>query len=232
MKKPKQNIWIGPQLTTIQNDVEMDFLAYYRPPTIIGLTGPTKSGKTIVARRLTSEFGFHYFNLSAFIREHAKNLGKGNPTWESLRFIGEMIRTELGDDIFARWAMQRMKPLLVSGAKIVFDGVLHPKEVDYFRSINHFHLIGMVAPLEVRFKQAHRWFPHEFNSIDVILKRDKYEHADSKYKIVTPRAPNIIKCLELADDKIEIKDDFNDDNVYNQADRIVNSFQKHESYLQ
>lgn len=223
MKKSIKQIWIGPQLSAIQNDAEMGFLAYYKMPIIVGLTGPTKSGKTIVARRLTSEHGFHYFNLSTFIREHAKNLGQGRPSWEKLKVIGEMIRAEKGDDIFARWAMERIKPFLFGGSKIIFDGVLHPKEVEFFRSINNFFLIGMVAPLDVRYKQANRWFPNEFNSIDVIISRDKYECAEAKYKHSNPRTPNITKCLDLADYTIVIQNDFNDENVYIQADKIVNS---------
>lgn len=223
MKQKKQKIWIGPQLSTIQNDMEMEFLSYYKTPVIVGLTGPTKSGKTIVARRLTSEHGFHYFNLSTFIREHARNLGQEKLSWENLKVIGEMLRTEFGDNIFARWTFERIRPLMVGGAKIVLDGVLHPSEVNYFHSITHFYLVGMVAPLDVRSKQAQRWFPHEFDTDDVIVNRDRYEHVSSTYKVRTTHAPNVLKCLELADFHIEIKDEFNDESVYLQADRIVNS---------
>ena len=217
----KGKIWIGPQISNIQKDFEIEFMDYYQIPIIIGLTGPTKSGKTIIARRMIAEHGFHYFNLSTFLKEHSRNLGQNNRSWDNLRTIAEALRTEYKNDVLARWAIKRIKPYLVSGSKIVLDGVLHPEEVSFLRNFSNFFLVGVQASLTIRFRQAKRWYPDEFSSIEIIKIRDEYEHVDSKHKRHNFNAPDISDCMKQTDYNITITKDFNDKSVYRQADQII-----------
>src|SRR5262245_37416120 len=114
---------------------------------IIGLTGKNAAGKGEVAAFL-KEGGFQYHSLSDVLREE---LGaKGLPvTRDNLIRIGNELRKAQGPGALA----SRILSKLEVDKNYVVDSFRNPREVEVFRSQNHFHLIHVTALPEVRFER-------------------------------------------------------------------------------
>jgi dephospho-CoA kinase len=113
----------------------------------IGLTGPNAAGKGEVASRLR-QLGFAVHSLSDVVREEAAARGLP-PAREHLIRIGNLLRREGGPGVLA----ERILPRLAGRA--VVDSIRNPAEVGVFRrSLPRFVLLGVTAPLEVRFRRA------------------------------------------------------------------------------
>lgn len=113
---------------------------------VLGLTGPNASGKGEVARLLRLR-GFTCHSLSDIVREEA--LARGRTTGrDDLIATGNELRRNGGAGILAQKILGRL-----SGKSLV-DSVRNPAEVDVLRTLPHFVLLGVTAPLEVRFRRA------------------------------------------------------------------------------
>jgi dCMP deaminase len=114
---------------------------------IIGLTGKNAAGKGEVAAFL-KEGGFQYFSLSDVLREELQ--AKGLPvTRDNLIRIGNELRKAHGPGALA----SRILSKLEIDKNYVVDSFRNPREVEAFRSQNHFHLIHVTALPEVRFER-------------------------------------------------------------------------------
>ena len=113
---------------------------------IIGLSGTLSSGKDTVAQYLI-EKGYEHISLSDLIREEAKKRGMGVDR-DSLRELGNILVGEKGEDALAKIAMERKKT-----DKLIISSVRKPKEVDYLRSLPHFVMLFVDAPIEVRYQR-------------------------------------------------------------------------------
>jgi hypothetical protein len=97
--------------------------------------------------RLLGLRGFTYHSLSDIVREEA--LARGRTTGrDDLIATGNELRRTGGAGILAQKILGRL-----SGKSLV-DSVRNPSEVDVLRTLPHFVLLGVTAPLQVRFRRA------------------------------------------------------------------------------
>ena len=113
---------------------------------VIGLTGPNASGKGEVARYLARK-GFAYYSLSDIVREEAKKIDL-KPTRENLIYVGNLLRKNLGPSILAKKIKPRLK------GKNVVDSIRNVAEIKELKKIDNFILLGISAPVGLRFKRA------------------------------------------------------------------------------
>jgi dephospho-CoA kinase len=112
----------------------------------IGLTGPNAAGKGEVASFLGRR-GFEIHSLSDIVREEA--LARGlTARREHLIRIGNELRERKGPGILAERIISRL------GDRNVIDSVRNPEEVRVLRTLPRFVLLGIWAPVEVRFSRA------------------------------------------------------------------------------
>ena len=201
---------IGPEYSKIYNDKEMAYLGISRQPMIIGITGPTKSGKTMVARYLVTEYGFHYECLSSIIRERASYLGFVSPNWEKMRDIVKVWRSEDGPSVLIDVLMKKLERegILREGRTIVVDAVLHPKEYLALKKLPFADLIAITASPELRYESTKAWEKNP-PSWEEFIKRDRWECGlrDNNLK-PEEEEPNINECIRLTPkrNRFEYKD--------------------------
>jgi dephospho-CoA kinase len=110
------------------------------------LTGPNAAGKG-EATSFLGERGFAIHSLSDIVREEA--LARGlTARREHLIRIGNELREEGGPAILAERIIPRLEQ------KNVIDSIRNPDEVRALRALPHFVLLGVWAPVEVRFARA------------------------------------------------------------------------------
>lgn len=113
---------------------------------IIGLTGPNAAGKGEVAAFLVSR-GFTYHSLSDVLRDELARRDIP-PTRENLIAVGNELRAGGGPAVLAERILSRL-----TGRDVV-DSIRNPAEVLALRRSPGFLLIGVTAPLELRFSRA------------------------------------------------------------------------------
>ena len=129
---------------------------------IVGLTGPNAAGKGEVARFLT-ERGFVYHSLSDVVREEAGARGLDHSR-ENLIRVGNELRSTIGPGVLAaRIAVRLMGNRGISEGesggrgpvgRTVIDSIRSPAEVAVLRTLPGFILLGVNAPIEVRFARS------------------------------------------------------------------------------
>ncbi len=138
---------------------------------IIGITGPIASGKTILSEMLVMR-GFMRFSLSGEVREEAKKLGLPIER-VALQNLGNEMRLKHGREFWAKRVIVKMQ----KDKNYVIEGIRNPGEVEEFRKIRNFILIGIDAPIEQRLQ----WIisrnkdsdPKTFEGVKVIDSRDR-----------------------------------------------------------
>lgn len=113
---------------------------------VVGLTGPNAAGKGEVAAHLRRR-GFTCHSLSDVVREEAAAQGLP-PEREHLIRIGNDLRDAGGAGVLA----ERILPRLTGFA--VVDSIRNPVEVEVLRTLPRFLLVGVDAPVEVRFRRS------------------------------------------------------------------------------
>ncbi len=111
---------------------------------IIGITGPIASGKTAIVDLLVQK-EFSYFKLSEEVRDEAKSLGIPIER-KALQDLGNAMREKFGNSYWAERIVKKIEP----GKNCVIDGIRNAGEVDAFRKLKDFILIGVSAPVEKR----------------------------------------------------------------------------------
>jgi dephospho-CoA kinase len=230
--------WIGPRYSEIGRDWEMSFLARRKLPVVVGLTGPSRVGKTMVAKRLVTEYDFHYESMAVVLRQMAAMLGEDRRSWQALSRVSQTLRRELGPDVIARRILERMAGL--KGVdRIVVDGILHPADVKTLGEHSQFFLIGLAASREARAREAMRWYPQDSEAIRRDLEqRDEFEHYDYQKFLqqrkdggqaappdeVEKRRPDVLACLAQVEAGylIDLDDQaFNMETIFVPVDGIV-----------
>jgi dephospho-CoA kinase len=156
---------------------------------VIGLTGPNAAGKGVVANLLL-ETGYAYHSLSDIVREVARASGL-DTSRRHLIEMGQRLRREEGPGVLASRLMPRLEP------PAVVDSVRHPAEVTAFRSLPAFRLLGVDAPLEVRYERAvARDREGDRPDLETFRRREEQENASR------PEAQQLRKTLALADEVV------------------------------
>lgn len=180
---------------------------------VIGLVGPIASGKGEVAKYL-EQLGFKPHSLSDRVREEAYRRGV-NPNRETLQNIGNELRAEHGNAVFAK----RTFALLSGNEKLlVIDSIRNPGEIEYLRQNLGARIIGVDAPEHLR--------------LEYYLKRAKHRGEDN----ATPESfytanardlgegesasgQQVNRCLALAD--TVINNPFNLELLYEICNRLL-----------
>jgi dephospho-CoA kinase len=153
---------------------------------VLGLTGPNAAGKGEVAACL-GRLGFRLHSLSDVIRNEAAVRGLPPERGHLIR-IGNELRSTGGPGVLA----ERILPELVDDC--VVDSIRNPAEVAVLRRLPRFVLIGVTAPLELRFERARRrGRPGDPESVEAFRQREIEENGDD------PRAQQLDATFRLAD---------------------------------
>jgi|TARA_B100000315_G_scaffold214762_1_gene213520 dephospho-CoA kinase len=138
---------------------------------IIGLTGKNAAGKGELASYLKSK-GFVYFSLSDALREEATKRGLEH-TRDNLIELGNELRKNFGPEYLAQQINNKIKQQLENYNKkntikkinnlnnekinnnenIVVDSIRSPFEAKELMKNKNFTLIGVDAPIELRFER-------------------------------------------------------------------------------
>lgn len=120
---------------------------------IIGLTGRNASGKGEVANYLKSK-GFIYYSLSDVIREEATKRGLDHSR-DNLIKIGNELRQNFAPNYLAQQINNKIKNQLKNNPKqnFVIDSIRSPFEAKELMKNKDFVLVGIEAPIEIRFKR-------------------------------------------------------------------------------
>jgi dephospho-CoA kinase len=116
---------------------------------IIGLTGKNASGKGEAANYLKSK-GFVYYSLSDVIREEATKRGFEHSR-DKLIKLGNELRERFGPDFLAKNINEKIRTSHVED--FVIDSIRSPFEAKELMKNNDFVLVGIDAPVELRFKR-------------------------------------------------------------------------------
>lgn len=157
---------------------------------VIGLTGPNAAGKGEVAQCLAG-LGFALHSLSDVVREAAATAGLP-PEREHLIRIGTELRRAGGPGVLAERILDRL------GDRDVVDSIRNPAEVAALRRRPDFVLLGVDAPVEVRFRRSlERARPGDPQTLDEFRRREAQENTDD------PAAQQLGATFRLADRVID-----------------------------
>lgn len=85
-------------------------------PEIIGLSGRNCAGKDTLAEYLVAEFGYTHISTGDILRAEAMEL-YGNTERETLQKLGPAYKTEHGAGIFVDLALEKPRPVIISGIR-------------------------------------------------------------------------------------------------------------------
>jgi len=112
---------------------------------IIGLTGTLGAGKGSVADILVQHYGFEKIVFSDWLKKEMKKKGF-ELTRRGIQDFADGLRKEFGQQALADKVIEMIEP----GKNYAVDGFRNPGEVEAFRKMDDFVLIGLDAPLSLR----------------------------------------------------------------------------------
>ncbi len=180
---------------------------------IIGFTGKNGAGKTIVIDYLKSK-GFETFSLSDILREEIRKKGLVEER-ENLIKIGNELREKYGPGILAKLALDKVEKI----DNVAIDSIRNLYEIEELRKNKDFILIGIEAPVELRYKRiVERKRIGENISLEQFIEIEEKENSNDEKK------QQLNKCLELADKIIENIGGIEE--LYQKIDIILKDYQK------
>lgn len=117
----------------------------------MGLTGKNASGKGEVASYLKTK-GFAYYSLSDELREEATKRSLEHSR-ENLISLGNELREQNGPGYLAKKINEKIKSKKGKNANFVVDSIRSPYEAKELLKNKDFLLIGIDAPVEIRFER-------------------------------------------------------------------------------
>ncbi|MEK7376449.1 MAG: AAA family ATPase [Candidatus Margulisiibacteriota bacterium] len=168
------------------------------PPKYIGLTGLNASGKGTAAQYLIDK-GYTYYSLSDIVREEAAALGRDHSR-ENLIYVGNKLRKEQGPAVLAKRIVEkivRARGRVPVRVRVVIDSIRNAAETNELRKLPGFILIGVDAPVEIRFKRAKNRGRVGFEkSLQEFIAVEQKENSED------PNKQQLFECLKMADFKI------------------------------
>ncbi len=161
---------------------------------MLGLTGPNAAGKGEAAAYLRDR-GFAVHSLSDVVREEAAARGLA-PERDALIEVGNDLRRAGGPGVLA----ERILPRL--GTRDVVDSIRNPAEVEVLRRVRGFHLLGIDAPVEVRFRRSRaRARAGDPETLEGFREKERRENTSD------PHAQQLAGTLALADTVLDNRAD-------------------------
>lgn len=176
---------------------------------IIGITGMPGAGKSLVGNILAKK-GFRELEMSAQIKENMAKEGI-EVNKDSIRDFSLRKRKELGNDIVARWTIEKIKSLPKKDILVV--GLRSADEAKYFKKSGSVTIISVVAPKMLRFERLKDRRrdddPENYTDFENREKKEKQfgiasamEHADyvirnsSTVEELTTKVEKVIRDIE------------------------------------
>lgn len=148
---------------------------------IIGLTGKNAAGKGESANYLKTK-GFVYYSLSDALREEATKKGLEHSR-ENLINLGNELRKRHGSNYLAKQINNRIKQQLKQNKNqnFVVDSIRSPYEAKELMKNKGFLLVGIGAPIELRFKRLlERNRLGDAKTLDEFKKQEQKENLKNK----------------------------------------------------
>ncbi len=143
---------------------------------ILGLTGKNASGKGEVAEYLKSK-GFIYYSLSDELREEAKKR-KLEPSRDNLTNLGNELREKHGPNYLAKKINDKIKEN--KNNNFVVDSIRSPFEAKELMKNKDFILVGIDAPVELRFKRLlERNRAGDIKTLDAFKEQEQRENLNN-----------------------------------------------------
>lgn len=156
---------------------------------LIGLTGTNGSGKGEAASFFKAK-GYAYFSLSDIIRDELVLEGRAT-TRDNLIQKGNELRDKHGANILARRVMER-----VTGRSVI-DSIRNPREIEYFRTQEHFILLAIDAPVEIRYTRVQQRGRNEsVSSLQEFIAKEEEEVTQKE------RGQQLRECMRMADYRV------------------------------
>ena len=143
---------------------------------LIGLTSRNAAGKDEVARYLVEHHGFVYFSLSDILREELER--ESLPvTRENLIARGNALRQEKGAGVLAETVLAELEGV----KEAVVVSIRNPGEVSALRTRDDFILVGVDAPVQLRFERARaRRRSDDAKTLEEFIRDEQAELAGSE----------------------------------------------------
>lgn len=176
---------------------------------IIGLTGKNAAGKGEVANYLVKK-GFVYLSLSDELREEAGERCL-EPIRENLIQLGNDLREEHG----AGYLAKKVNNKIEKEKNYVIDSIRNPFEIEELRKNREFLLLGIDAPVELRFERSLK--RKRIGDADTLGKFKSLEEKENKNN---EKSQQLNKCYELADKYINNNETLEE--LYKKIDSVLN----------
>lgn len=153
---------------------------------LLGLTGPNAAGKGEVARLLARR-GWPVHSLSDVVRDEARARGLGVERIVLIE-VGTDLRSRFGPGVLAERILEKVH------GDAVIDSIRSPFEVEVLRRRPDFTLVGVDAPIAVRWRRAvERGREGDVPDFDTFVAREQLENRDH------PNSQQLVRTLSLAD---------------------------------
>ena len=156
-------------------------------PLVIGITGRNCAGKDTVARALVAR-GFESHSLSDVLRAELRRRGEAI-TRPALIALGNELRAAEGPGVLAKRVQE-----LTQTDRVALVSVRNPSEVETLRGLDSFVLVGVEAPVEVRFERertrGRESFPQTLAEFQALEERENTSD---------PNAQQLDATMDLAD---------------------------------
>lgn len=146
-------------------------------PSIIGLVGHIRAGKTSTSDYLANAYKFKKASNSDVLREISSKLGLGQGR-EDLKLLGDSIFSTLGNETIARYRVAHK-----AAWPIVVDGIRYEEEIEVYRTCPSFRLLGINSPDEVRYTRAQALVHEGKDSTQTFADFQKLSSARSEAKV-------------------------------------------------
>jgi dephospho-CoA kinase len=153
---------------------------------VVGLTGPNASGKGEAAKLLVAA-GCTAWSLSDIVREAAAAAGLA-PSRDNLIATGVRLREEGGPGILAERILSRL-----TGPSVV-DSIRGPAEVAVLRRAPGFVLLGIDAPIALRFERS-----RQRARLGDGATLEEFAAKEARENAATESGQQILKTMALAD---------------------------------
>ena len=186
---------------------------------IIGLTGKNASGKGEAANYLKAK-GFVYYSLSDVLREEATRRGIESSR-DNLIKLGNELREKNGPAYLARQINNKIKQQLKNkkNQNFVIDSIRSPFEAKELMKNKDFALVGIDAPIKLRFKRL-----LERNRLGDAKTLEKFKAQEEKENLKSSHNQQLDATFKLAN-KVIINDSSLKE-LYKKIDRLLVEIKK------
>lgn len=114
-------------------------------PSVIGIVGPIRSGKSTVSDYLSRSYGYRVASNAEVLREIAEKIGMSMDR-NSLSKLGDAIFSTLGNNAIALYRVSQNHD-----QPTVIDGIRYLEEVDTYAKLPSFKLLGVMSGDKARY---------------------------------------------------------------------------------